>query len=325
MAAKSPLNVILGAGNIGNSAIDQTARFDTPDQVNGFINAFYNRGYHQIDTASAYSPHAPGSSEPRLGAVDAGKRFLIDTKVRSRPGDHKKEEIQKNVDEQLEALKIEQINIEYLHQPDRSVPFEETLESLDQAYRQGKFKKLGLSNYSAADVEQINEICERRGFVKPSVYQGQYNAIVRGGETELFPVLRKYNIAFYAWSPAAGGFFANNYKKAEPGGRFDPNLPLGKLYSSYYLKPSIEKAKDSVGELAAKHGINTHAAALRWTVYHSILSNKYDDAVVIGASSSEQLVQSLDMIEAGPLSEDLVRALDSLYEQVAGDEILYHR
>ena len=42
-------------------------------------------------------------------------------------------------------------------------------------------------------------ITKEKGFVQPSVYQGMYNLIARAGEAELFPVLRKHNISFYAW------------------------------------------------------------------------------------------------------------------------------
>lgn len=115
------------------------------------------------------------------------------------PGVHSKKNIAENVDISLAELKIPQINIEYLHAPDRTTPFEETVEAIDKAYKEGKFKKFGLSNYTAEEVEKIMQICEANGFVKPSVYQGQYNPIVRSGEKELFPVLRKHGIAFYAW------------------------------------------------------------------------------------------------------------------------------
>lgn len=115
------------------------------------------------------------------------------------PGSHTADKVTAEVDKSLSDLQVDQINIEYLHHPDRATPFEETCEAIDKAYRAGKFKRFGLSNYTAAEVEQFIEIAERRGFVKPSVYQGQYNAIVRGGEKELFPVLRKHSISFYAW------------------------------------------------------------------------------------------------------------------------------
>lgn len=41
-------------------------------------------------------------------------------------------------------------------------------------------------------------ICEREGYVKPTVYQGRYNLVCRENET-LFPLLRKHNISFYAF------------------------------------------------------------------------------------------------------------------------------
>ncbi|RFU35710.1 hypothetical protein B7463_g537, partial [Scytalidium lignicola] len=325
MSIKSPLNIVLGAANVGDSSIDKIVRYDTPEQVNAFLNAFYSRGGRQLDTARVYSPHASGSSEPRLGAVEAGKRFIIDTKVLSRdPGSHVKDKIEENVNTSLAELKIPQINIEYLHQPDRATPFEETLEAMDKAYKEGKFKQFGLSNYTAEEVTRIVEICEEKGFVKPSVYQGQYNPIVRGGEEELFPVLRKHGIAFYAWSPAAGGFFAGSYKKVEPGGRYDTSHFLGKAYSSGYMKPSIQAATDKAVNLVAKHGINGHAAALRWTVYHSTLSDKYGDAVIIGASSVAQLNINIDMIEQGPLPVEVVDAMEEVYKEIGSDSMSYH-
>lgn len=198
------------------------ARFNTPDEVNDILNTFAARGYNTLDTAQVYSPHAPGSSEPRLGAVKAGERFAIDTKIASRvPGSHTKENVLKEIDASLKALGIKQINVEYLHFPDRTVPFEQAAEAMDQAHREGKIKHWGLSNYSAEEVQKFLDICDERGYVKPSVYQGQYNPIVRGGERDLFPLLRKNGIAFYGYSPAAAGFFAGNHKNPKTGGRYD--------------------------------------------------------------------------------------------------------
>lgn len=220
MAAKSPLNIVFGAGNaslltslqhtllhtltstcqVGDKSLDPVVRFDTKEEVSEVLKTFLKRGYNQIDTSRGYSTLAPGTSEPRLAAAGAGSNFIIDTKVLSREaGAHAADKIAAEVDSSLDALKIDQINIEYLHHPDRATPFEETYEAIDKAYRAGKFKRFGLSNYTAAEVKQFVEICERRGFVRPSVYQGQYNAIVRTGEKDLFPVLRQHDISFYAW------------------------------------------------------------------------------------------------------------------------------
>ncbi|EMC92013.1 hypothetical protein BAUCODRAFT_39175 [Baudoinia panamericana UAMH 10762] len=221
----APVKIVLGLANVGDRTQDNTVRYDTPEEVKAYLDAFYDHGGRVLDTARGYSPHAPGSSEDRLGVVGAGDRFLIDTKVVSFvPGSHARASIQESIVKSLESLKMSAVNVEYLHAPDRSTPFAETVGALDQAHREGKFRFFGLSNYTAAEVEEIVKICEEKGFVKPSVYQGQYNAIVRSGEKELFPVLRKHGIAFYAWSPAAAGLFAGNHKNIKPGDRFDQSV-----------------------------------------------------------------------------------------------------
>lgn len=176
------------------------ARFSTPKEVNAFLDYFYSRGYRHIDTARGYSPHAAGTSEPLLGIVGAGKRFNIDTKLHpfgEHP--HGKQNVEQSINESLGALDVAQVDIQYLHMPDRTTPFEETCEAMDKAFREGKFKRFGISNHSAEEVEQIIQICEKKGFVKPTVYQGQYNAVARAGEKGLFPTLRKHGMAFYAY------------------------------------------------------------------------------------------------------------------------------
>ncbi|KAI1775464.1 NADP-dependent oxidoreductase domain-containing protein [Hypoxylon cercidicola] len=305
----SPLNLVLGVASVGDTSVDPLARFDSPDEVNGILNTFAARGYHQLDTARVYSPHAPGTSEPRLGAVAAGDRFIIDTKVESRrPGDHTKAKVLKGIDISLEALKVKQINIEYLHKPDRATRFEEPCEAMDQAHKEGKIKYWGISSYTAK-----------------SVYQGQYNAVVRGGEKELFPVLRKNGIAFYAYSVAAGGFFAGNAKKAEAGGRYDQSHRVGSMYAEFYLKPSIMAAADNAVAVASKYGISGHAAALRWAACHSVLEKAHGDSIILGVSSSKQLDSNIDAIEQGPLPEDVVAAFEDMYGKIDKEnEVSYH-
>lgn len=96
------------------------------------------------------------------------------------------------------------------------------------------------------------------------------------------------------------------------------------MYSALYLKPAIEAATENALAVAAKHGVSGHAAALRWTAYHSVLDPKYDDAVIIGSSTVDQLNSNLDVIEQGPLPKDIVEAISALYNEVGEEEIPYH-
>lgn len=159
------------------------------------MDAFYERGYRNLDTASNY----PGS-EARLGAAGAPSRFTIHTKVKdSQPGDHQAAKIELSIQNSLAALQTSTVETMYLHVPDRQTPFDETIKALNDALKQGKFKQYGISNYSAAEVQEIIDLCDRNGCAKPALFQGHYNAIVRGGEKELFPLLRKHRIPFYAY------------------------------------------------------------------------------------------------------------------------------
>lgn len=214
------------------------ARFDTLEEVKELFDAFTKRGYNRVDTSRAYSPHAPGTSEPRIGAV-AGGAFIIDTKVTSTPGSHTKEKILQEIDGSLKELKIEQINTEYLHQPDRESPFEPVCEAMNQAYKEGKIKQWGMSNYSPEEVQKFLDICEENNYVKPSVYQGHYNAVTRGAEDTLFPILRKNNMALYAYGPSAAGLFAGNHKNIQKGGRFDSAV-------STFLSSLVSRGASSV-------------------------------------------------------------------------------
>lgn len=147
---------------------------------------------------------------------------------------HTPGKIRFSVDQSLEALRLPEgakVDVMYLHQPDRNTPFEQTCQAMDRAWREGKFRRFGLSNYRVDEIEEIVKICREKGYVAPSVYQGQYNPIVRSGESELFPVLRKYGIVFYAWSPAAAGTFAGNHRVDQVGGRFDSSV--------CYMCPSV--------------------------------------------------------------------------------------
>ena len=77
----------------------------------------------------------------------------------------------------LKELKTDCVDIFYLHAADRSVPFEETLQEVNKMHKEGKFVNLGLSNFTAFEVAEVVIMCKERGWVRPTIYQGVYNAI----------------------------------------------------------------------------------------------------------------------------------------------------
>ncbi|KAI9810514.1 MAG: hypothetical protein M1826_003534 [Phylliscum demangeonii] len=324
---KCPVKLILGLAAIGDAS-DPLAKYTTPALAQEFLDVFRKRGYTHLDTARIYSPGAPGTSEAITGKTDVAQWATIDTKVKSfGPGDHKREGILESVKGSLDALHVAKVNVEYLHAPDRATPFEETCGAINEAYKAGHFTYFGLSNYTAAEVDEIAVLCEKKGWVKPSVYQGQYSAVVRAGEAELFPVLRKHKIAFYAWSPAAGGFFSGKVSKTmvrEPGTRWDQSTVIGQLYSKMFHHDELYDSEQRVQTAAQEAGMNGHAAALRWLIHHSHLRPELGDGIIIGASSLKQLRENVDIAEAGPLPDHLVKVINDVWPVVKDVAPPYH-
>ncbi len=58
------------------------------------------------------------------------------------------------------------------------------------------------------------------------------------------------------------------------------------------------------------------ALAYRWVAYNSALSGGYGDGMIIGATKPEQLDQTLESIQAGPLPDAAVRRIDKVWEMV---------
>jgi len=133
------------------------------------------------------------------------------------------------------------VDIFYLHAPDASVPLSDTLAGINEIHKQGVFKRFGLSNYKVEDVQKVYDHCKENNYVLPSAYQGNYSAVARLQETLLFPTLRKLGMAFYAYSPIAGGLLTKTKEQIlEGAGRFNKDLPVGQIYYNVSLYALFE-------------------------------------------------------------------------------------
>ncbi len=153
----------------------------------------------------------------------------------------------------------------------------------------------------------------------PSVFQGCYNPVARRYEKVLFPLLRKLNIAFYAYSPLAGGFLvksAETIQKGQGTGRWDPNTPQGAIYLGYYKTPLHVEALSKWQAIAEEAGTTKSALAYRWVTYNSILNAEHGDGILIGASSAQQLEDTLKSLEEGPLEPKIVEKIDQIWDFV---------
>lgn len=275
----------------------------------------FSEDFKQIDTAYMYSN---GGSETILGEMDTWKTSgAIATKVNPWEGKNYKEaSLKEQVDTVLKRLQVAKVDLLYLHAPDHSTPIEETFRVLNDLHREGKFEKLGLSNYSSWEVARCMETCQKNGWLQPSVYQGMYSALTRVIEDELFPCLRHYGIAFYAYSPLAGGLLSGKYKfeqeqeKSISTGRFN-GVGWDKVYRQRYWKKEhfdqIEQLKQLLDKTYPDQSVSVAEAAFRWLYNHSKLCGDKGDCVVLGASRQEQLMMNLELVQKPELEKEVVK------------------
>jgi len=208
------------------------------------------------------------------------------------------------------------------------VPLADWLPGVQEVYKAGAFARFGLSNFQADTVQAVYDYCKEHSYVLPTVYQGNYSAVARKQDTLLFPLLRKLGIAFYAYSPIAGGFLTKTAQQISKGaGRFHTNDFVGQMYHGMYAKPSYLEALSEWEAIAKDVGCSKAELAYRWVSYNSPLDPKYGDAIIVGASSLEQLSQTLDGLKNGPLPEAAAKRIDHVWKTVQHEAPLdnYHR
>ena len=308
------VRLVLGTMTFGESVFASDAA--------RFINAFLDAGYQELDTAYVYND---GSCERMLGEIlpSLKRSYRIATKVNPRiTGKLDAEAAFMQVNESLERMNLKSVDTVYLHFPDPATPVVSVLEAMAELHDQNKFTELGLSNFPAWMVADVWHICDRRGWVKPTVYEGIYNPLTRKAETELNACLNNFGMRFYAYNPLAGGLLSGRYERFEDkptDGRFThrPN------YQNRYWKKSYFDAVDVIKAACEKQGITTIEATYRWLIYHSMLDARRGDAVLIGASKLNHLLQNMEAVKAGPLPEDVVSAIETAWTITKGDSPEY--
>lgn len=311
---KKPVNLILGTMTFGESVF-------RPD-VDAFINTFLDAGYDELDTAYVYND---GNCERFLGEVlpELNRPFKIATKVNPRiSGKLDAEAAYKQVNESLERMKLESVDTVFLHFPDPATPVESVLEAMADLHDQGKYRELGLSNFPAWMVADVWHICDKHGWVKPTVFEGVYNPLTRRAEAELNDCLNAFGLRFYAYNPMCGGLLTGRYAsftEAPTDGRFThrPN------YQGRYWKKSFFDALDVLRAACEKENITTIEATYRWLAYHSMLNAERGDAILIGASKLNHLISNMETVKAGPLSDDIVAAFEEAWKITKGDSPEY--
>jgi aryl-alcohol dehydrogenase-like predicted oxidoreductase len=279
--------VALG-GNVFDWTADEAASF-------AVLDAFVDAGGTMIDTADVYSAWAPGhkggESEALIGRWlrrDPAKRdkVIIATKVGFMAG-LAPDTIGPSCDSSLQRLGIEQIDLYYQHKDDESVPLADSLGEFDKLHQAGKIRSIGLSNFTAARVEEALAVSASEGFDRPDALQNWYNLVEREKfEGPLRDVALREGLSFFPYYGLASGFLTGKYRSKD-----DLGKSVRSSRSIEYLDSQRgQKVLAALEEVAAETGRAMATVALAWL--------KAQPAVTAPIASATSLDQAKQLIAA---------------------------
>lgn len=305
--------VCLGAMTFGGQADEAAAA--------AMLDCWLDHGLNFVDTANVYNV---GKSEEILGRI-LGKRrdkVVLASKVGNPMGPDEKglsrSAICKGIDDTLRRLQTDHVDIYYFHQPDYSIPLEESLAAAGDLVRQGKVRVLAASNYASWQLCKMQWLAERGGWPPVRVVQPMYNVLARGIEQELLPMCKEFRLTTVAYNPLAGGLLTGKHRAEAtvPGTRFDGN----RVYRDRYWHDANFRAVSRLTEVARSLETSLIALSLRWLLHHSAI-----DSIILGASRLEQLQENLKAVEQGPLTPEAVTACDEVWKELRGVTPVYNR
>lgn len=163
----------------------------TPDEAEASVLAALEDGYRLIDTANAYvNEKAVGRAMKKSGL----KREEIFLETKLWPSFYEDDNA---VDKTLERLGTDTIDLLLIHQPAGN--YVAGYRQMEKAYKEGKVKAIGLSNFNQGQIEEILGLCQ----VKPAVLQTEVHPYFQ--EQELKKFLSKEGMVIQAWYPLGHG------------------------------------------------------------------------------------------------------------------------
>jgi aryl-alcohol dehydrogenase-like predicted oxidoreductase len=281
------------------------------------LDAFSAHGGNFIDTADGYSAWAPGNSggesETIIGtwlkARGNREQTVVGTKVSQHPEFRglAASNVHAAADASLARLGTDYIDLYYAHFDDESVALEETVGAFNDLVVAGKVRYVGVSNYSAARIEEWIAIAAANGYALPVALQPHYNLVHREPfERELAPVVAAHRLGVMPYFALASGFLTGKYRTREDLAGTAREGMAGGYFSDEGL--AVVSALD---EIAAVHETQVATVALAWLIAQP---------GIVAPIASARVVDQLPALTAAAsltLTADELAALDAVSATVA--------
>jgi aryl-alcohol dehydrogenase-like predicted oxidoreductase len=287
------------------------------DEAAAQLVAFRDAGGTLVDTAHSYGY---GETERLLGSLMADvvprSELVVATKAgitrtpEDRQVDASRGALLGQLDESLRRLRVDHVDLWYVHTVDDAVPFDETLSAVDAAVSSGKVRYVGVSNYCGWRLGRAatwqRAVPGRAPIVANQV---RYSLLDRGVEREVVPACADLGVGIFPWSPLGGGMLTGKYRTGIPadsrGAGTGRPLPLEQRPGAAGIVEAVATAADGLASSPV-------AVALSW-----LRDRPGVVAPVVGARTLGQLTVALGC-ETLQLPTEIRDALDDVSAPVLG-------
>jgi aryl-alcohol dehydrogenase-like predicted oxidoreductase len=277
------------------------------------VQAAFDAGITTFDTADVY---AGTKAEKILGDALKGIRregLEIFTKVYWPIGEGvndrglSRKHIRDACDGSLRRLGVDYVDLYQMHRFDHETPLEETLRAFEDLVRQGKVLYIGVSEWTAAQIQQALDIAKEMNFDRIVSSQPQYSMLWRVIEKDVIPLSEKEGISQIVWSPMAQGVLTGKYlpgQKPPVGSRAaDPGVGQN---IERFMQDDILSAVQNLKPIAQDLGITMGQLAIAW-----VLQNKNVASAIVGASRPEQIIENAKAADV-VLEAEIMKKIDEI-------------
>jgi voltage-dependent potassium channel beta subunit len=281
----------------------------------------YDNGINFFDNAEVY---ALGESEKLMGRVLKKKNwdrtsYTISSKAffgwrgkQNKPNQTglSRKHLTEACHEALQRLQSDYLDIFFCHRPDKNVPIEEVVWTMNNLIAQGKILYWGTSEWSAAEIMEAHRVAAEYRLIGPSVEQPQYNLLERNKlEYEYLMIFRTVGMGTTIWSPLASGLLTGKYNQGIPEGSRFSLEGFDWLKDRWMAEDKLAKVRQ-LGELAKELGTSQATLSIAWCV-----ANPNVTTAILGATRKEQLVENLKALDVLPrLTPEVLKRIDDIIQ-----------
>jgi L-glyceraldehyde 3-phosphate reductase len=276
----------------------------------------FDRGITHFDLANNYGP-PPGSAEINFGKIVRQDlavyrdELIISTKAGYLmwPGPYgdggSRKYLLSSLDQSLERMGLAYVDIFYSHRPDPGINIEETMMALDQAVRSGRALYAGISNYDPGQTRKAAGILSSLG-TPCLIHQPRYSMLVREPEMGLLDTLEQEGMGCIPFSPLAQGLLTSRYLDGIPDGS---RAARDQFLRKKRITPELIAVIQKLNEMAAGREQSLAQMALAW-----LLKDERVTSVLVGASSTRQLLENLSALDRLEFSREELRKIDQILQ-----------